>query len=108
MRRRDFIALLGGSAAAWPLAAHTQNLDRIRRIAALVPLAVDDPISQARVSALKEGLRQLGWQDGRNIRVEIRWAAADAFGVRPPDRRSAYADRFRKYAAELVALTPDV
>ena len=108
MRRRDFIALLGGTAAAWPLAADAQNLDRIRRIAALIPLSVDDPLAQARVSALMEGLQQLGWTDGRNIRIEIRWAAANAFGARAPDRRSAYAERFRKYAAELVALAPDV
>ena len=108
MRRRDFIALLGGTAAAWPLAADAQNLDRIRRIAALIPLSVDDPLAQARVSALMEGLQQLGWADGRNMRIEFRWAAADAFGARAPDRRSAYAERFRKYAAELVALAPDV
>jgi len=87
---------------------HAQNLDRIRRIAALIPLSVDDPLAQARVSALMEGLQQLGWTDGRNIRIEIRWAAANAFGARAPDRRSAYAERFRKYAAELVALAPDV
>ena len=108
MRRREFIALLGGMATAWPLAAHAQNLDRIRRIAALIPLAIEDPISQARVSAFMQGLEQLGWADGRNIHIEIRWAAADAFGARPPDTRSAYAERFRKYAAELIALAPDV
>jgi putative tryptophan/tyrosine transport system substrate-binding protein len=88
MRRRDFVALLGGAAPAWPLAARAQNSDRIRRIAALVPLTVDDPISQARISAFMQGMQQLGWIDGRNIRIEILWAAAYPFGARPPDTRS--------------------
>jgi putative tryptophan/tyrosine transport system substrate-binding protein len=108
VRRRDFIALLGRTAAAWPLAARAQSSDRIRRIGALVPLAVDDPISQARIDAFTQSMQQLGWVDGRNIRFEIRWAAADAFGARPPDTRGAYAQRFHRYAAELVALAPDV
>jgi putative ABC transport system substrate-binding protein len=99
MRRRDFIVLFGGTAAAWPLATRAQNLDRIRRIAAPIPLAVDDPLSHARIEAFVQGLQRLGWADGRNIRIEVRWAAADSFGARPPDKRSAYADRFREYAA---------
>jgi putative tryptophan/tyrosine transport system substrate-binding protein len=108
MKRRDFVALLGGAAATWPLAARAQNSDRIRRIAALIPLTVDDPISKARISAFMQGLQQLGWIDGRNIRIEIRWAAAYPFGARSPDTRSAYAERFRRYAAELIGLAPDV
>ena len=71
---------------------HAQNLDRIRRIAALIPLSVDDPLAQARVSALMEGLQQLGWAGGRNIRIEIRWAAANAFGAH---MRSAFANMQR-------------
>jgi putative tryptophan/tyrosine transport system substrate-binding protein len=108
MRRRDFIALLGGTVGAWPLPARAQNFDRMRRIGALVPLAVGDPISQARIDAFTQSMQQLGWVDDRNIRFEIRWAAADAFGASPPDSRSAYAQRFRRYAAELVALAPDI
>ena len=107
MRRRDFIALLGGTAAALPSGMRAQS-DRIRRIGALVPLDVSDPVSQARFNAFMQGLQQFGWADGRNIRIEIRYAAADAFGARPPDTRSAYAERFRRFAAELVALAPDV
>src|SRR5215472_2489313 len=94
MRRRKFISLLGG-AAAWPLAAHAQQGDRIRRIGVLMPSAADDPEFQARITAFLQGLAQLGWLDGRNVRIDTRWGVADA-------------DRIRKYAAELVALAPDV
>src|SRR5262245_25823838 len=95
MRRRDFITLLGGAAAAWPLAARAQLGERVRRIGVLVGTAADDPIGQARVAAFLQGLGQLDWLVGRNIRLDIRWAAADA-------------DHTRGYAAELVALAPDV
>ena len=94
MNRREFITLLGG-AAAWPLAARAQQAERMRRIGVLMHLAADDPESQARVAAFLQGLQQLGWTDGRNVRIDYRWAAGDA-------------DRIRRYAAELVALAPDV
>jgi putative tryptophan/tyrosine transport system substrate-binding protein len=94
VRRREFITLLGG-AAAWPLVARAQQTDRVRRIGVLMNLAADDPESQRRMTAFVQGLQQLGWTDGRNVRIETRWGAADV-------------DRFRSYAAELVALAPDV
>ena len=94
MRRRQVIALLGG-AAAWPLAARGQQPERMRRIGVIMSLAADDPEDQARVAALRQGLQEVGWTDGRNVRIDIRWPAGDA-------------DRVRKYAAELVALAPDV
>src|SRR5262249_34122139 len=91
LHRRAFITLLGGG-AAWPLAARAQQGERVRRIE---PGAADDPEYQARMTAFLQGLAQLGWLEGRNARIDIRWTAADA-------------DRIRKYAAELVALAPDV
>jgi putative tryptophan/tyrosine transport system substrate-binding protein len=97
MERRKFIMLLGGAAAAaWPLAALAQRSERMRRIGVLVSgLAADDPEWQARGTAFVQGLQELGWADGRNVRVEYR------FGLGDPDR-------LRKSAAELVALAPDV
>jgi putative ABC transport system substrate-binding protein len=95
MRRREFITLLGG-AAAWPLAARAQQRERMRRIGFLLSgLAADDPEAQARITAFVQGLQQLGWTDGRNLRIEYRWGLGDP-------------DRTRKSAAELVALAPDV
>jgi putative ABC transport system substrate-binding protein len=94
MRRRDFVALLGG-AAAWPLAARAQQPEQMRRIGVLTNLVADDPEAQARVGAFLQGLQELGWAVGRNMRIEYRWGAGDA-------------DRTRGYAAELVALAPDV
>src|SRR5262245_11824691 len=94
MRRREFITLLGGAAASWPLATRAQQLDRVRLIGVLLHLAADDLEGQARFTAFLQGLQQLGWTDGRNVRIEIRWGANDA-------------DRHR-YAGELVALVPDV
>jgi putative ABC transport system substrate-binding protein len=94
MRRRKFITLLGG-AAAWPLAAAAQQTDRVRRVGALGALAADDPEGQARLAAFREGLQQLGWIDGRNVRIDSRWGAGDA-------------DDIRKNAKELVALAQDV
>ena len=93
-KRRAFIKLLGGT-AAWPLAARAQQGERMRRIGVLMLSAADDPEFQARITAFVQGLAQLGWLDGRNVRIDTRWGAADA-------------DRVRKYAAELVALAPDV
>jgi ABC-type uncharacterized transport system substrate-binding protein len=95
MRRRDFITLIGGAAANWPLAAHAQQGEPMRRIAVLMNAAADDPEDQAEVAAFQHVLQQLGWSDGRNVRFDIRWGENDV-------------DRERKYAAELVALAPDV
>ena len=92
MRRRDFLGVLGG-AAAWPLAARAQQPDRVRRIGVLMPLAADDAEGQARIAAFLDGLQQLGWTDGRNVRIDTRWAAGNANDA-------------RKYAAELVSLAP--
>jgi putative tryptophan/tyrosine transport system substrate-binding protein len=94
LRRRDFITLLGG-AAAWPLAARAQQPTQMRRIGVLMNRAADDPDGQARVAAFQQALQQLGWSDGRNVRVDIRWGEDNV-------------DLSRKYAAELVAFAPDV
>jgi putative ABC transport system substrate-binding protein len=93
MRRRDFIALLGG-AATWPLAARAQS-ERMRRIGVLMNLGSDDAEGQARNAAFLQGLQELGWTVGRNVRIEYRWGAGDA-------------ELFRRHASELVALAPDV
>jgi putative tryptophan/tyrosine transport system substrate-binding protein len=95
MRRREFITLLGGAAAAWPLAARAQQSERVRRIGVLMSVAAEGTEGQARLAAFLKGLQQLGWTDGNNVRIEHRWGAGDA-------------DRIRSYAAELVALSPDV
>jgi putative ABC transport system substrate-binding protein len=94
MKRRQFITLLG-TAAAWPLAVRAQQGQRTRRIGVLLPAAADDAVYQTRMAAFLGGLQQLGWADGRNVRIDTRWAAGDA-------------DLIRKYAGELVALGPDV
>jgi putative ABC transport system substrate-binding protein len=93
MRRRDFIRIVG-SAAAWPLGARAQQPERMRRIGVLINFAEDDPAAQVRVTAFLQALQQLGWTNARNVRIDIRWSAGD------PERN-------RRYAAELVALTPD-
>src|SRR5262249_45366464 len=95
VQRREFISLLGGAAAAWPLAARAQSSERVRRIGALMDLAADDPESPARVAAFARGLQEFGWIEGRNIQIDYRWGGGDM-------------DRVRRYAAELVALAPDV
>ena len=95
MRRREFITLLGGAAAAWPLAARAQQGERMRRIGVLLPAAADDPEFQARVGAFLQGLAQLGWTIGRNVRIDTRWATTNAADI-------------RRHAAELAALAPDV
>ena len=94
LKRRSFITLLGGVLAAWPLAAHAQQPDRMRRIGVLMNAAADDPEGQARNTAFVQALLQLGWTDGGNAHIETRWGT-DAGST-------------RKYAAELVALAPDV
>jgi putative tryptophan/tyrosine transport system substrate-binding protein len=91
IRRREFIALLGGAAAAWPLTARAQQTDKVRRIGVLAPLAENDSEGQARIAALRKGLQDLGWTEGRNISIDYRSTAGDP-------------DRARAYAAELVAL----
>jgi putative ABC transport system substrate-binding protein len=75
MRRRAFITLLGGAAASWPLAAHAQQGERMRRVGVLFGLAADDPESQARHTAFVQGLQELGWTGGRNVRIDTRWGA---------------------------------
>src|SRR6476620_5033119 len=82
MRRRDFVALLGGAAAAWPLAAHGQQAERMRRIGVLMGVASDEPESQARIAAFLQGLREMGWIDGRNVWIDTLWSAGDAARLR--------------------------
>jgi putative ABC transport system substrate-binding protein len=94
MNRREFITLLGGAAAVWPLAAKAQQPERMRRIAILM-LTADDADGQARITALREGLEKLGWTEGRNLRIDTRWAAGDA-------------DRMRTYVTESVQANPDL
>src|SRR5262249_22814078 len=95
MRRRDFITLVGGSAVAWPLAARAQQGERVRRIGILLAAAADDAVFQTRVAAFLQALALLGWTIGRNMRIDIRWATANAAEI-------------RRHAAELAALAPDV
>src|SRR5881396_3795349 len=78
MKRRDIITLLGGGAAAWPLAARAQQGERMRRIGVLMNLAADDPEAPIRLAALLQGLQQLGWTVGRNVQIEYRWGAGNA------------------------------
>jgi len=95
MNRREFITLLGGAAVAWPSGARAQQGNRIRRIGSLINVAQDDPESSLVVAAFSQGLQEFGWTVGRNVRIDWRWARADR-------------ERNRTYAAELVALAPDV
>src|SRR5262252_7328404 len=95
LRRRDFITLLSGVAAAWPLAALAQQPDRVRRIGVLMGYPESDREGQANVAAFRGGFQKLGWTEGRNIQIDTRWAAADA-------------DLMQRFAQELVALQPDV
>jgi ABC-type uncharacterized transport system substrate-binding protein len=94
LRRRKFFTLLGG-AAAWPLAAHAQQGERVRHIGVLLNTAADDMVFQTRVGAFLQGLALLGWTIGRNVRIEVRWSGGKA-------------DEARRYATELAALAPDV
>jgi putative ABC transport system substrate-binding protein len=94
MRRREFIVVVGGAAAGWPLATHAQQVDRVRQVGVLMAAAADDPEYQARIAALLQGLQQLGWRDSSNLQIDTRWATD------PGD--------LRRYAAELAAGAPDV
>ena len=95
MKRREFITLIGGAAVAWPLAARAQQTDGMRRIGVLMGYAESDPAAQAQVAALRQELQKLGWEEGRNIRIDVRFPAADA-------------GRVRAILMELMSLTPDV
>jgi putative ABC transport system substrate-binding protein len=95
MRRRELITLLGGAAVAWPLAARAQQPERMRRIGVLMDRDANDPDAKARVSAFAQGLAELGWTDGRNARMDVRWAGVDI-------------NRMRAFAQELVGLQPDI
>ena len=95
MRRREFVSLLGASVAAWPLASHAQQGERVRRVAVLLPAAADNPDYQPWLGAFGQALQELGWVDGRNVRIDIRWATTNPAEI-------------RRQAAELAALAPDV
>ena len=99
MKRREFITLVGGAAAVsslhWPLAARGQQGERVRRLGVLINMAADDPEGHARITAFAQGLQEAGWTTGRNVRIDYRWGGGGA-------------DAMAKYAAELVALAPDV
>jgi putative tryptophan/tyrosine transport system substrate-binding protein len=95
MKRREFITPLGGAAVAWPLAARAQQGERVRRVGVLIPQAADDPEMKARLAAFQQGLERLGWSEGRNVRIDYRFAANNP-------------DRFQPLATELVSLRPDV
>ena len=95
MRRRKFITLLGGAAAAWPVMTRAQQAERMRRVGVLMYTTPDEPDSQARITALAQGLEAAGWAVGRNVRIDVRWSSGDLA-------------RLRSDAAELVALGSDV
>ena len=95
MNRREFITLLGGAAVAWPLAAHAQDRERMRRVGIFMSLPADDPQSSVRSAAFLQALAQKGWTVGRNLQIDFRWATEDP-------------DRLRKDANELAALAPEV
>jgi ABC-type uncharacterized transport system substrate-binding protein len=95
MRRREVIALLGGAAAAWPRAARTQQGERVRRIGVLYTQSEGDPAGQLRVATFRDELRKMGWIEGRNVRIDVRWGAADT-------------RRIRGLVAELIGLAPEV
>src|SRR5215510_8861703 len=95
MRRRDFITLLGSAATAWPLAAQAQKTDRVRRIGVLMGFDENDPEGKRRYSAFTQALADLGWTDGRNVRMDLRWGGGDINRIRP-------------LAQELAGLQPDI
>src|SRR5437899_6935229 len=93
VKRRELIVLLGGAAAAWPLAARAQQGDRVRRIGVLMPNDENDPVVKPRISAFTQALADLGWTDGRNVRMDLRWSGSDINRIR---------------AQELVGSQPDI
>src|SRR5215472_8869776 len=95
MRRRDFLTLVGGTAAGWPLSVRAQQADRMRRVGVLMNSTPNDPLGQARFTTFEQALQELGWSDGRNVSINIRWGGNDV-------------DLDRRYAAELVEHAPDV
>src|SRR5947207_3291194 len=95
LQRREFITLLGGAAAAWPLAALAQQGERLRRIAVLMNNAQDDPEGEARAAAFQQGLQALGWTEGKSLRIDWYWTAGDV-------------GRIRSDVAELAARPPDI
>ena len=95
LKRREFITLLGGAAASWPLAARAQQPEQMRRVGVLMGYAEIDPVAQAQVAAFRQELQKLGWEEGRNIRIDVRFPAADA-------------DRVRTILMELMGLRPEV
>jgi len=95
LRRRKFITLIGGAAAMWPLAADGQKAERMRRLGVLMAASEDDPLMQTRITAFRQALAELGWTEGRNLKIEWRWTGGDI-------------TRVREYASELVRLAPDV
>src|SRR6516162_11717363 len=95
MRRRDFIKVVAGSAMTWPLAAHAQQVEHMRRIGVLMNLGADDPQAPAWVGAFSQGLAESGWIIGQNARIDYRWYQGNP-------------EAARAYAAELLALTPDI
>ena len=95
MRRREFIGLIGGAAVVMPLVAHAQQPDQVRRVGVLMAYYETDPEAKALLAEFMQGLSELGWTDGRKLRLDVRWA--------PPN-----SDAMRAYAKELVALKPDV
>ena len=95
MKRREFIALVGGAAVTWPVAVLAQQPERVRRIGVLMSQVANDTDSLAQMGAFTQALQQLGWTDGRNVRIDTRWGGGDA-------------ELIRKSAAELIALAPDV
>ena len=95
MRRRDFVALLGGAAVAWPLAARAQQPERVRRVGVLMLTGSDEPESQTDIAAFLQGLQEAGWAVGRNLRIDYRWSGNDR-------------TRLNQHAMELISLGPDV
>jgi putative ABC transport system substrate-binding protein len=95
MKRREFITLLGGAAAAWPLAARAQQPEKMRRVGVLMNATAEEPEAQSYVAAFQQAMQEFGWSVGRNLRIDLRWGGGDA-------------NLTRRYAAELVALSPDV
>src|SRR6516165_349906 len=94
MKRREFITLLGGTTVAWPLVARAQQPDRLRRIGVLIGFAENDPAVQSWLAAFRAALAKLGWSEGSNLRIELRWASYDS-------------DKMKTFAKELVDLRPD-